>query len=82
MYAEKIWNHTTDTHTIRKTEKITVGIVLKDLLVDNLFELMIICRPDDSWWCILHSEEKKKNISFVSGPKTIYDDVRRLIDES
>lgn len=62
--------------------KITVGIVLKDLFVDNLFELMIICRPDDSWWCILHSEEKKKNISFVSGPKTIYDDVRRLIDES
>ena len=65
-----------------ETAKIAVGIILKDLLVENLFELMIICRPDDSWWCILQSEEKKKNISFISGPETICDDVRRLIDES
>lgn len=61
--------------------KTTVDVMLKHLLEEKTFGLMIICRRDGSWGCTLHSEEKQKSISFISGPRTIYDDVRRLINE-
>lgn len=57
----------------------TVNTVFKDLLKKEQCTIEITCRHDGTWACQLHSKPRQATFSFLSGPKSIFDDVERVL---